>query len=82
MWMDNPILNIDADSIEGSTTEMYKMMVRLIKVFADIEAVQNVAIEIKNQIENFRPLIPLIQSLRNPGMRQRHWHKFEEETGE
>lgn len=80
--MDNPILNIDADSIEGSTTEMYKMMVRLIKVFADIEAVQNVAIEIKNQIENFRPLIPLIQSLRNPGMRQRHWHKFEEETGE
>lgn len=79
--MDNPILNIDADSIDASTTEMYKMMVKLIKVFADIEPVQKVAIEIKNQIEEFKPLIPLIQSLRNPGMRQRHWHKFEEETG-
>lgn len=40
MWMDNPILNIDADAIEGTTTDMYKMMVRLIRVFADIEAVQ------------------------------------------
>ncbi|XP_023309976.1 dynein heavy chain 1, axonemal-like [Anoplophora glabripennis] len=81
MWMDNPILNVDADSIESCTTEMYKMMVKLIKVFADIEAVQSVAVQIKNEIDDFKPLIPLIQSLRNPGMRQRHWHKFEEETG-
>lgn len=29
--------------------------------------------EIKKQIEEFRPYIPLIQGLRNPGMRNRHW---------
>ena len=32
-----------------------------------------VAQEIKKQIEDFRPYIPLIQGLRNPGMRNRHW---------
>lgn len=37
------------------------------------------AVEIKNQIEDFRPNIPLIQALRNPGMRNRHWEKLTEE---
>ncbi|CAG9772692.1 unnamed protein product [Ceutorhynchus assimilis] len=60
---------------------MYKMMVKLVRVFADIEAVQSVAIAAKTQIENFRPLIPLLQCLRNPGMRQRHWENLSEETG-
>nr|CAI5840362.1 unnamed protein product [Callosobruchus analis] len=81
IWMDNPIQNIDAESIETSVTDMYKMMVRLIKVFADIEAVQSVAIEIRNQIDQFKPLIPLLMSLKNPGMKQRHWDKFLQETG-
>lgn len=40
MWMDNPMVNVDADAIEGTVTDMYKMMVKLIRVFADIEAVQ------------------------------------------
>ncbi len=42
--------------------------------------VSDVAVEIKGMIEEFRPYIPLIQGLRNPGMRKRHWdqvgHKF------
>ena len=37
--------------------------------------VQDVAIEIKGMIDTFRPYIPLIQGLRNPGMRNRHWEK-------
>ncbi len=40
---------------------------------------QQVAIEIKNQIEDFKPNIPLIQALRNPGMRNRHWEMLTEE---
>ena len=40
---------------------------------------QHVAVEVKNQIEDFRPNIPLIQALRNPGMRNRHWEMLTEE---
>jgi dynein heavy chain len=35
--------------------------------------------EIKDQIEDFKPNIPLIQALRNPGMRNRHWEMLTEE---
>lgn len=81
IYMDNPICNIDGEAIERTVTDMYKTMLKSIRTFADIEAVQSIAIEIKNQIEEFKPLIPLLQSLRNPGMRPRHWEEFKEETG-
>lgn len=35
--------------------------------------------EIRGKIEEFRPYIPLIQGLRNPGMRNRHWDMLSEE---
>lgn len=79
--MDNPLVNIDGDSIERLTTEMYKTMTKSIRTFADIPAVQSVAIEIRNQIDEFKPLIPLILAVKNPGMRERHWNKFREITG-
>ncbi len=39
------------------------------------------ATEVKGFIEEFRPYIPLIQGLRNPGMRSRHWDQLSEELG-
>lgn len=35
--------------------------------------------EIRGRIEEFRPYIPLIQGLRNPGMRNRHWEMLSKE---
>lgn len=32
-----------------------------------------VATTIRSKIEDFHPYIPLIQALRNPGMKSRHW---------
>lgn len=37
-----------------------------------------VATLIRSKIEDFRPYIPLIQGLRNPGMRNRHWEILSE----
>lgn len=42
-------------------------------------ACQEVAQDIKGRIEEFRPYIPLIQGLRNPGMRNRHWEMLSEQ---
>lgn len=36
------------------------------------------ATDIRGRIEEFRPYIPLIQGLRNPGMRNRHWELLSE----
>lgn len=37
--------------------------------------IQQIAMSVKSQIEDFKPSIPLIQALRAPGMRNRHWEE-------
>lgn len=79
--MDNPLVNIDGESIERNVNEMYKIINKCVRVFVDIPAVQGVALDIKKQIEDFKPLVPLMQALRSPGIRDRHWERFREQTG-
>ena len=40
-----------------------------------ILGIQQIAVNVKGQIEDFKPNIPLIQALRAPGMRNRHWEE-------
>lgn len=79
--MDNPLVNVDGESIDTCVTDLYKTILKSIRIFAEIEAVLNLALKIKAEIEEFKPLVPLLQTLRNPGMRQRHWEQFRELTG-
>ena len=48
------------------------------QIFVMFAGVSEVAREIKGFIEDFKPFIPLIQGLRNPGMRNRHWEQVKE----
>ena len=50
-------------------------------VFHCCAGVGEVAVEIKKRIDEFKPYIPLIQGLRNPGMRSRHWDLLSEDLG-
>ncbi|CAF1149286.1 unnamed protein product [Adineta steineri] len=45
---------------------------------SDLRGIQQIAVAIKGQIEDFKPSIPLIQALRAPGMRNRHWEELSE----
>lgn len=75
------MVNIDETSIEPTVAEMYKIMLKSIRIFSDIPAVSSVATEMRNQMDDFRPLIPIIQSVRNPGMKDRHWEELYNTTG-
>ncbi|XP_064422227.1 dynein axonemal heavy chain 1 [Latimeria chalumnae] len=79
-WMNDPLTTLDAEQVEKNVNESYKIMHKCVKQFKDIPACQDVAIEIRNKIEEFKPYIPLIQGLRNPGMRNRHWELLSEQV--
>ncbi|XP_048343305.1 LOW QUALITY PROTEIN: dynein axonemal heavy chain 1 [Sphaerodactylus townsendi] len=78
-WMNDPLSAIDAEQLEKNVNESFKTMHKCVKQFKDIPGCQDVAMEIRSKIEEFKPYIPLIQGLRNPGMRNRHWEMLSEE---
>ncbi|TGZ66131.1 hypothetical protein CRM22_005485 [Opisthorchis felineus] len=79
--MNDPLSSIDAEQVEKQVQECYKTMHRSTRIFHELPGVQEVANQIKQAIEEFKPFIPLIQGLRNPGMRKRHWEELSELLG-
>ena len=59
----------------ANVNNAFRTIHKCTKHFKDIPGCLDVAQEIKKQIEEFKPFIPLIQGLRNQGMRNRHWEK-------
>lgn len=80
-WLNDPLMSINAEDVEKNVNESYKIMHKSVRLFQESPVVQDVASEIKNQIEEFKPFIPLFQGLRNPGMRNRHWEQLSNELG-
>ncbi|XP_054472107.1 dynein axonemal heavy chain 1 [Anoplopoma fimbria] len=77
-WLNDPLSSIDPEQLERNVTTAYKTMHKCIKQFKDVPECQMVASVIQSKIEDFQPHIPLIQGLRNPGMRSRHWEILSE----
>lgn len=46
-----------------------------------ISGALSVALAIKTQIEEYKPMIKILKNILNPGMKQRHWDTFASETG-
>ena len=78
-WLaENSMSPVFSCSLLAKNSHEQKYFHKSLSIFS---AVQHVATEVKSQIEDFRPYIPLIQGLRNPGMRSRHWELLSEELG-
>ena len=80
-WYTDPLLNIDPENLEKIVAESHRTFHKAIKQFNDVDSVKQVAENMKKKVESFQPYVPLIQGLRNPGMRVRHWEKLSEELG-
>jgi dynein heavy chain len=72
-WMGGSFLDIVAEEVEESVSNMFRVAFKLIKVFQDQPVPKKVAESVKNKLEKFKQHIPLITVLRNPGLRERHW---------
>lgn len=36
---------------------------------------------IRSEVEDFKKFVPIVQALRNPGMRERHWEQISRDLG-
>ena len=80
-WVHGPFAELDAKSMQASLTDAWSSMFKLVKVFKDTPGCLSVATQVKAQMDDFKPHVPLIMALRNRGMRDRHWNTLEAQLG-
>ena len=85
LWMTGSFLELDAEAIEKEVTESYKLLTKTAKQLGareDGAGCQKICEDVKEKMDEFKPLLPMLIALRNPGMRDRHWEKLSEDIGQ
>uniref|UniRef100_H2Y7L7 Dynein axonemal heavy chain 7 n=1 Tax=Ciona savignyi TaxID=51511 RepID=H2Y7L7_CIOSA len=72
---------VDPDTVEQDIGNVWRSLYKLEKTFAENPNAKGIAEKTKSKVEDFKENIPLIQSICNPGLRDRHWDKLSEVVG-
>lgn len=78
VWTQGKFVDLDAEEVERSVERFNVTINKAAKFFqkADMGEQSAIANQIKGQVSAFAPEVPMIVTLRNPGMRDRHWEKI------
>ncbi|KAM9758655.1 dynein axonemal heavy chain 1 [Menidia menidia] len=76
--LNDPLSSIDPEHLEKTMRDAQKTIEKCSTQLKDIADSQVVATIIMSKIEEFWPCVTLIQCLRNPGMKNRHWDMLSE----
>lgn len=81
--MEEAWAQLDGETVEKEVTKAFKTMAKAAKTFAarDLPACAENSVTFRDEVAAFREFVPLVQALRNPGMRERHWAQLSERLG-
>ncbi|XP_045534007.1 dynein axonemal heavy chain 7 [Papilio machaon] len=80
-WMQSKVGSFDPEEIEGDVSYYYKIVYKLEKSFQDVPDTHQLAVSVREKMDDFKTHMPIIQTLGNPGMKLRHWEKVSEIVG-
>ncbi|KAJ3105677.1 Dynein heavy chain 7, axonemal [Phlyctochytrium planicorne] len=80
-WMNGPFLKLDPEVVETEVTNMWRQMFKLTQTFQSDPCPLEILEITKEQLERFKVHLPLITTLCNPGLRERHWRDISQIVG-
>ena len=80
-WMHGPMTEVLPDTVETEVGNMWRDLYKLRKFFDGTPAPKNIASKMKSKVDNFKTHLPIVQTLFNPGLRERHWEQISEIIG-
>ncbi|XP_053725424.1 dynein axonemal heavy chain 1-like isoform X3 [Synchiropus splendidus] len=81
IWLNDPLTSIEPEMLERNVAQALETMAGCVEHFKETPGCQVVATEIHGKIKDFARHIPMIQGLRHPGMKPRHWEMLAQQTG-
>ncbi|XP_075305326.1 dynein axonemal heavy chain 3 [Odontesthes bonariensis] len=76
VWMNGPFLHLDAEKISEELAGMWRTTHKLTKTFANLYGPCRVAKGFKSKIDQFKQHLPILITICNPGIKDRHWEKI------
>ncbi|CCD16812.1 unnamed protein product, partial [Trypanosoma congolense IL3000] len=77
-WHTDPFDSLDHEEIETVVANSFKTLTQLSKAFKDKNATLKIVSELREKVEAFKKWVPIVTSLRQPGMKERHWKGLSE----
>uniref|UniRef100_A0A3P8Y127 Dynein axonemal heavy chain 3 n=1 Tax=Esox lucius TaxID=8010 RepID=A0A3P8Y127_ESOLU len=81
IWMNGPFLHLNAEEISDELVTMWRTMYKLTKYFSDLPGPRRVADSFKIKIDKFKQHLPILTTICNPGIKDRHWDKISATVG-
>jgi dynein heavy chain len=77
-WTNGPFLDLDSEVVEISVNTLLRNLQKSAKTFErnNLSQCNVIAAQVRDEVDQFRPKVPLIVCLRNRGMRERHWDEL------
>lgn len=82
-WLHGLFSELDAPGAERFVEDGFRVLNTTLKHFKDKgqQQVAQVAERVRNEIDKFKPNVPLMVALRKEGMKDRHWQAIQEAVG-
>ncbi|CAB3991140.1 dynein heavy chain 3, axonemal-like, partial [Paramuricea clavata] len=80
-WLNGPFSEVNAEEVEEEVSSMWRTMYKLTKSFSDVPGPKRIADSVKTKIDKFKAHLPLLQTVCNPGIRDRHWDQMSDIVG-
>ncbi|CAG9786462.1 unnamed protein product [Diatraea saccharalis] len=80
-WYHGPFLGLDAEQISEDVEAWWKLLYKLGKQLFEYPGAKRIADMVRNKVEKFKVLLPVLCAICNKGMRDRHWAKISELVG-
>lgn len=68
-----PFAQLNAEEVKTTVEEMRDILSRLLKVFYDVAGSKRVVEIVLTKVEKFYLNIPILETICNPGLQERHW---------
>ncbi|XP_008290011.1 dynein heavy chain 3, axonemal [Stegastes partitus] len=80
-WMSGPFTHLDAEKISNELDVMWRTTHKLTKTFSNLPRPCMVASFYKKKIDEFKQHLPILTTICNPGIKDRHWEKISSIVG-
>lgn len=82
-WLNDAFDNMDAVALEEIVESAEKTMNKVIRQLKDKEVpkIKKIAENIKEQVEAFKPYVPMAVAMRTEGLKDRHWEQISAAVG-